>query len=150
VNRQLRQTREEGFQIKRAIRVAKVIMAKTDPGWRYYDQCNVQCTIARSSNANMLAFVDLSSHFLTPVGSHDDKDLDNMHPWLLEGTGKETLTIQGCHGLCPKLVHIFVQVTYLTKYMERSPQGARMLILGVQAIEGNILVLRQRSEISEG
>jgi hypothetical protein len=125
-------------------------MAKTDPGWRYWDRCNVQCTGARSSNANMLAFVDHSSHFLTPIQSHSEKDLKNLHAWLLEGTEKETLTIQGCHGLCPKLVHVFGQITYLTQYMARTPEGARMVTLGVQAIEETILALRQRSEISEG
>jgi hypothetical protein len=150
VNRQLRQTREEGFQIKKAIRVAKLIMTKTDPGWRYYDKCNVQCTFARSSNANMLAFVDITSHILTPIQHHNQNDLENLHSWLLEGTEKETLTIQGCHGLCPKLLHTFGQMTYLTQYMAPAHEGSRMLVLGVQAIEETIISLRQRSEISEG
>jgi Fungal specific transcription factor domain len=121
-------------------------MAITDPGYRYWEQCNVQCSTARQSNANMLAYVDILSQPLTPLAH---QDLDHCHPWLLEGQKKETLTINGGTGLCPKLLHIFGQITHLCVMLGKDPEST-MLRHGGDGIERVIMGICQSSDLSSG
>jgi hypothetical protein len=121
-------------------------MATTDPGYRYWEQCNVQCSAARLSHANMLAYVDIMSQPLTPL---QQQDLDNCHPWLLEGQKKDTLTIHGATGVCPKLLHIFGQITHLCVMLGKDPES-KIIPHAANGFERVILGLRQRSDISEG
>jgi hypothetical protein len=121
-------------------------MKNTDPGYRYWEPCNVQCSEARMSNANMLAYVDILSQPLTPLS---EQVVDNCHPWLLEGQKKETLTIHGSTGLSPKLLHIFGQITQLCVMLGKDPES-KMVPLGADGIREVIIGLRQRSDLSEG
>jgi Fungal specific transcription factor domain len=121
-------------------------MARTDPRQRYWETNNIQCTTARKSNANMLAYVDILSQPLTPLG---EQDLENLHPWLLEGGREEALTIYGGTGVSPKLLHVFGQITELCVMLGKDLKST-MLVHGADGIQRVIKNLRQTSEASEG
>jgi hypothetical protein len=121
-------------------------MANTDPGYRYWHVKNVQCSSARISNANMLALVDIMSLPVFPLNS---RETENCHPWLLEGTERESLRIYGGTGMCPKLLHMFGQITHLCGRMAEDPQSS-IIPLGAQTLGRRLINFRQWSERSEG
>lgn len=129
-----------------AAQVAKIIMEKTDPGFRYWHAYNVQCTSARLSNANMLAFVDMMALAVRPL---NHKETENCHPWLLEGTERESRRIYGGTGLSPKLLHMFGQITHLCGRIKEEPSST-ILPLGAKELERKLNKLIQWSELTEG
>jgi len=121
-------------------------MASTDPGYRYWHPVNVQCSSARISNANMLALVDIMS---LPVMPLDPRKTEHCHPWLLEGNERESLRVHGGTGMCPKLLHMFGQITHLCGRMAEDPESS-IIPLGAHALGRRLINFRQWSERSEG
>jgi hypothetical protein len=143
---ELRRDKDREPRWHEAAQSAKTIMANTDPGYRYWHSVNVQCSSARISNANMLAYVDILSLPVTPLSP---KDTERCHSWLLEGTDKDSRRIYGGTGVCPKLLHMFGQITHLCARMDEDPTST-IIPLGARAIEERLVNFRQWSELSEG
>ena len=89
--------------------MARLILDKIDPGERYWKQSNVQSSQARISNANMVAYVDICAHPVTPLKFDEE---GRTYTWLLSGTESDSRRIHGGTGLCPKLLHMFGQITH--------------------------------------
>jgi Fungal specific transcription factor domain len=122
-------------------------MGDTDPGLRYYNHHNVQCSTARMSNANMIAYVDILSLVVYPL---DPKETEHCHPWLLQDNARNIRRIYGGTGLSPKLLHILGQITHLCARFTKVDEQSQMLPLGAQMIDNKLLNFRQWSELSEG
>jgi hypothetical protein len=119
-------------------------MRITDNGYRYWNQRNQQCTSARTSNANALALIDIMAMTVTELKPDDCK---NPHPWLLVGTEEATRKIHGDTGLCPKLLHMFAQITHLCGLMIEDGQSI-IIPLAAKELEKKLKKLRQWSELS--
>jgi hypothetical protein len=130
----------------RGIRQAKVVMRDTDPGYRYWSHINVQCSTARTSNANMIAYVDILSLVVYPL---DAKETEICHPWLLQDREHNIRRIYGGTGLSPKLLHIFGQITHLCAKLVEDVDSD-FLPIGAQVINDKLVNFRQWSELSEG
>lgn len=94
-----------------AARLAKSILDNSDPGYRYWRPDNTQYSAARHGYANWVALACILSELVTPLASRGNP---NAYGWLLAGTQKESWKINGGTGLCPKLLHIISQITYLS------------------------------------
>ena len=124
-------------------------MATTDQSFRYYGSLtNVQCTTARISNGNNMAMVHLIGRMTLPL-SVRDTDGANLHPWLLEGTEQDSRRIFGGTGMCPKLLHIIGQITYLSARMHENDVSI-IFPLGANQIADSLINFRQWSELSCG
>jgi hypothetical protein len=143
---ELRRDKKQEPRWYEAAQCAKAIMANSDPGYRYWDSYNVQCSSARISNANMLAYVDILSLPLTPLNA---RETECCHPWLLEGSDREVHRIYGGTGVCPKLLHMFGQITHLCGLMKDDP-GSTIIPLGARALRRRLKNFHQWSELSEG
>jgi hypothetical protein len=131
----------------RGIKEAKVVMAETDPGLRYYNHQNVQCSTARTSNANMIAYVDILS---LVVFTLDPKETEVCHPWLLQDTPRNIRRIYGGTGLSPKLLHMLGQITHLCAVFAKHDEQSQMLPMGARVIDNKLINFQQWSELSEG
>jgi hypothetical protein len=129
-----------------AAQCAKIIMANSDPGYRYWDSYNVQCSSARISNANMLAYVDILS---LPHTNLNANETESCHPWLLEGSDREVHRVYGGTGVCPKLLHMFGQITHICALMRDDPNST-IIPLGAQALKRRLKNFHQWSELSDG
>lgn len=119
VNWELRRPKDCEQRWRAGSRVAKKILLNTDPGYRYWKVENVQSNNARISNANWVAYVDISAQPVTPLKI---EDTDRAYSWLLAGSEEDCRKIHGGTGVCPKVLHIFAQITHLTALMaEVSP-----------------------------
>jgi hypothetical protein len=49
-----------------------------------------------------------------PVTEAHISDFDKLYPWLLGGSKEEVREIYGGTGVCPKILHIFAQITQLS------------------------------------
>jgi hypothetical protein len=120
-------------------------MKATDTGHRYWKQENVQYNSTRTSNANMLALIDIMAMCVIQL----DPDNFEPHPWLLAGTEAEATKIYGGTGLSPKLLHIFAQVTHLCGLMQQD-RDSLVLPLGAKRIEDKLFNFRQWTAPSSG
>ncbi|KAK2831934.1 hypothetical protein FQN49_007019, partial [Arthroderma sp. PD_2] len=128
-----------------AARVAKSILDKSDPGSRYWKSDNTQYSAARRGYANWVALACILSELVTPLAPGGDT---NAYGWLLAGTQKESWKIHGGTGLCPKLLHIISQITYLSILVK---EDASMTPISAAKVMGNMLKsFHQWSELSAG
>lgn len=116
MNWELRRPKNRVARWQNAAEIAKKILDNADPGYRYWKNENVQCSKARMANANWAAFVGILAQPVSPLKL---EDTDRLYAWLLEGTEKEARRIYGGTGLCPKLLHMFAQITHLCARMEK-------------------------------
>jgi hypothetical protein len=114
VNWELRRPKDCEQRWLAGSRAAKKILFNSDPGYGYWKLENVQSNSARISNANWVAYVDISAQPVTPLKI---EDIDRAYSWLLTGSEKECRKIHGATGVCPKVLHIFAQITHLTALM---------------------------------
>src|ERR1700761_7150869 len=122
-------------------------MSETDPGYRYYSHENVQCSTARVSNANMIAYVDILSLVVFRL---DPKETEECHPWLLQDNARNIRRIYGGNGLSPKLLHILGQIHHILACFAKCDEKSQMLPMGAQMIDNKLTNFRQWSELSEG
>lgn len=127
-------------------RTARWILTSSDPGQRYWKSKNVQCSAARISNANYVAFVELLAQ---PVTRLKLEDTDQLYLWLLQGTEEESREIHGGTGMCPKLLHVYAQITSLCARMASQPYST-ILPHGGHALLDMLTNFRQSSNLSNG
>ncbi|KAI0109228.1 fungal-specific transcription factor domain-containing protein [Nemania sp. FL0031] len=127
-------------------KTAKAILDATDPGYRYWRPENVQTTSIRRSNANMCAYVEICA---LPVTELRIMDFDKLYTWLLEGSEKEVREIHGGTGVCPKLMHIYAQITQLSARIVKEPDSP-IFPPAANAILSQLANFRQTSELSTG
>ena len=123
MNWELQKPKDVNPKWKQGTQIAKMILDNSDPGYRYWKTENVQSSAARVSLANRIAFVDILAQ---PVSPLEIISTNRLYGWLLEGTEKEVQRIHGGTGLCPKLLHMFTQITHLAARMEEvslNPEG---------------------------
>lgn len=107
-----------------AARLAKSILDNSDPGFRYWQPGNTQYSAARHGYANWIALACILGELVTPLASRGNP---NAYGWLLAGTQKESWKIHGSTGLCPKLLHIISQITYLSVLVKEVSDFTRAL-----------------------
>ena len=108
---ELRKPRNEKPRWRCGSQTAKAILDDTDPGYRYWRPENVQTTSVRRSNANMCAYAEICA---LPITELCITDIDKLYPWLLEGSEEEVREIHGGTGVCPKILHMYAQITQLS------------------------------------
>lgn len=108
---ELRRPRNEKPRWRLGTLTAKAILDNTDPGYRYWRPQNVQATSIRRSNANMCAYAEICA---LPITRLCIADIDKLYPWLLEGSERDVREIYGGTGVCPKLLHVYAQITQLS------------------------------------
>lgn len=146
VNYELRGKRQSEARWRSGARTARWILTQSDPGQRYWKPSNVQCTAARTSNANFVAFVEITAQIVTPLRT---EDTDQMYLWLLHGREAESRQVHGSTGLCSKLLHIFAQITSLCTHMA-TQSGSVILPHGGNALLDMLTNFRQTSDLSLG
>ena len=103
--------------------MAKIILDRTDPGYRYWKARNVQTSRARDALANRIAFMSILAQPVSPLEADHSR---RFYGWLLEGTEEETRSVRAGTGLCPKLLHTFAQVTHIAaRILEVCPHTDR-------------------------
>ncbi|EGD94244.1 hypothetical protein TESG_01765 [Trichophyton tonsurans CBS 112818] len=128
-----------------AARLAKSILDNSDPGYRYWRPDNTQYSAARHGYANWVALACILSELVTPLACRGNP---NAYGWLLAGTQKESWKINGGTGLCPKLLHIISQITYLSVLVKEDSSMAP--IYAAKVISKGLKTFHQWSELSEG
>ena len=128
VNWELRKPKGNASRWQDAAEIAKTILDNTDPGYRYWEKQNVQCSAARTANANWIALVGILAQ---PVSKLKLEDTDRLYAWLLEGTEREIRKIHGGTGVSPKLLHTYAQITHLCARLEK----VQLLIRNILAEE---------------
>ncbi|EZF24706.1 hypothetical protein H112_02812 [Trichophyton rubrum D6] len=128
-----------------AARLAKSILDNSDPGYRYWRPDNTQYSAARHGYANWVALACILSELVTPLASRGNP---NAYGWLLAGTQKESWKINGGTGLCPKLLHIISQITYLSVLVKEDSSMAP--IYAAKVISKGLKTFHQWSELSDG
>lgn len=116
INWELRRTDKTLPNWYQGAQLAKALLDESDPGYRYWNPVNVQCSGARLANSNWGAFACIVAQPVMPLNMSGP---DQTFGWLLAGTQRDRLKIHGSTGLCPKLLHMFAQVTHLTIRMAR-------------------------------
>ncbi|KAK2735816.1 hypothetical protein FQN57_001093 [Myotisia sp. PD_48] len=127
-----------------AAHLAKSILDDTDNGPSYQKPVNIQSTAARVAHRNWVALACILAEPITPLPSGQD---EHTFKWLLAGTERETRQIQGGTGLCPKLLHILSQITYLTAMLKEDLSTAP--IITASTIEIRLQNFHQWSELSD-
>ena len=122
------------------------ILKQSDPGQRYWNNTNVQCTAPRTSNTNYVVFIDILAQ---TVSSLKVEDTDQLYSFLLQGTENEARQIHGGTGLCPKLLHILAQITSLCARMSMQLKS-NILPYGGAAMLEMLTNFRQSSNLSQG
>ncbi|KKY25351.1 hypothetical protein UCRPC4_g01829 [Phaeomoniella chlamydospora] len=145
VNWELRAPKEREPRWLAGARMARLILDKTDPGERYWKQSNVQSSQARISNANMVAYVDICAHPVTPLKFDEE---GRTYTWLLSGTESDSRRIHGGTGLCPKLLHMFGQITHFCALAVEDPDSP-ILIHAAEKLQARLSGFAQWSEESE-
>lgn len=92
------------------LNIAKTVLDLSDPGYNFHHPRNVQCNSFRRFMGNWCAHAHIFAYVMAPI---EDTDASCPYPWLLEGTDRELRRIDGLIGLCPKLLHFYVQITHL-------------------------------------
>ncbi|KAM5464524.1 hypothetical protein MferCBS49748_005408 [Microsporum ferrugineum] len=128
-----------------AARLAKSILDNSDPGFRYWQPGNTQYSAARHGYANWIALACILGELVTPLASRGNP---NAYGWLLAGTQKESWKIHGSTGLCPKLLHIISQITYLSVLVKEDASTAP--IYAAKVICSGLKSFHQWSELSDG
>ena len=62
----------------------------------------------------MIAYIDILSQPVTPLKA---EETEKCYQWLIEGTEEEVREIHGGTGVCPKLLHMFGQISHLAARM---------------------------------
>ncbi|KAK2590046.1 hypothetical protein QQS21_012274 [Conoideocrella luteorostrata] len=78
----------------------------------------------------------------------EDKHITESFQWLLEGTWLEARRIHNITGLCPKLLHIFAQVTHISGRLAKMPDPEDVLISSAKRIQSHLSNLRHWSTSS--
>lgn len=128
------------------IRMATSILDNTDPGYRYWKASNVQSGAARIALANRVAFVEILTLPVSPLAVNRQARLNG---WLVEGDKRETYKIFGGTGLCPRLLHMFAQISQLCARAVEDP-NSQVYLEAAKVIHERLGRLRQWSEISDG
>lgn len=63
-----------------------------------------------------MAYVDILAQPVTPLKT---EATEPAYPWLLAGSERDYRKIHGGTGVCPKILHIFAQITHLAARMEK-------------------------------
>ncbi|EFR05452.1 hypothetical protein MGYG_08464 [Nannizzia gypsea CBS 118893] len=100
---------------------------------------------ARHGYANWVALACILSELVTPLACRGNP---NAYGWLLAGTQKESWKIHGGTGLCPKLLHIISQITYLSILVKEDSSMAP--IYAAKVISDGLKTFHQWSELSSG
>ncbi|KAK7413675.1 hypothetical protein QQX98_007457 [Neonectria punicea] len=114
---ELRRPKSEKPRWRRGTQTGKAILDATDPGYRYWKPEHVQTTSVRRSNANMCAYAEICA---LPVTELHVAEMDKLYPWLLEGSEEDVREIHGGTGVCPKILHIYAQITQLSARITKS------------------------------
>jgi hypothetical protein len=114
INWELRRPKDRPQRWFEGAQVAKMILDNSDPGYRYYNPRNVQTSNARLFDSNSAAVFGILAEPVTPLKI---SETDSTYGWLLEGTEHEVRRIHGDTGLCPKLLHIYAQITHFAARM---------------------------------
>ncbi|KAK0703672.1 fungal-specific transcription factor domain-containing protein [Lasiosphaeria miniovina] len=101
-------------------RAARLILDRADPGHRYWKPQNVQSSAARIGNANWIASIEICAQ---PVTALSEENTKTLFLWLLWGSKVDAHKIQGVTGVCPKLLHIFSQITHLAAFLKKDPKS---------------------------
>ncbi|KAI1169627.1 fungal-specific transcription factor domain-containing protein [Nemania sp. FL0916] len=127
-------------------RAACRILDTTDPGYRYYKPCNVQATRARVGNTINIARHAIAGLTFTPL---DIENTQKKFGWLLYGTEQEVHEIHGACGYCPKLLHIWAQITHLSAKFAQHGDSDVIPLLAEKFFD-KLESLVQNSELSRG
>ncbi|CAG5153244.1 uncharacterized protein ALTATR162_LOCUS3096 [Alternaria atra] len=146
VNWELRRSKAHKARWQSGAEIAKKILDNSDPGHRYWKNENVQCSSARTANANWVAFVGILAQ---PVAPLKFEDTDRLYAWLLGGTEMHARKIYGGTGLSPKLLHMFAQITHLCARMDKTPDS-RIIPHGAAKVQARLEKLQQWSDLSIG
>ena len=91
--------------------MARLILDKSDPGYRFWHPKHVQMSHARLSNAIWFGYCEILVFPVTPL--EVDKS-ENFFGWLLAGTVEDVRKVHGSTGVCSKLLHVFATITQLS------------------------------------
>lgn len=130
----------------RGARTAKLVLDKSDPGYRYQRPVNVQSSHARHVLGNLIAMYDILCQVVCPLNLEEVK---NQYPWLLEGNEREVRRIVGLTGMSPKLLHTIGQISHLAARLNHDPESTVVPIAG-KIIEDRLNGFHQWSDLSEG
>ncbi|KAI8625002.1 fungal-specific transcription factor domain-containing protein, partial [Xylariaceae sp. FL1651] len=145
VNWELRKSKDDEPHWLRGAYLAKEILDRTDPGYRYWKLENVQVSKARASNGNIVAQTCILAQIVLPLRRNDSH---SGFGWLLEGSAKEVRRIRST-GLSPKLLHIFYQITSLCNRLKDNPRSQVLPLIATKLFE-KLNNFRQWSELSSG
>ncbi|OQV03217.1 Fungal specific transcription factor domain-containing protein isoform 4 [Cladophialophora immunda] len=143
---ELRRPKDKKPRWRCGTQTAKAILDDTDPGYRYWHPENVQVTSTRRSNANMCAYAEICA---LPITELCIADIDKLYPWLLGGSEEDVREIHGGTGVCPKILHIYAQITQLSARIMEDPDSS-ILPHAADAIMTQLTNFRQVSELSRG
>ena len=113
---------------------AKMVLDKSDPGYRYMSPMNVQSSKARRYLGNKAALADIFCSVAAPLAP---KESSCPYPWLLGGNEREVRRIDGLNGLSPKLLHTYAQVTHLAtriaavRFIHRKSRATDIWLKGI-------------------
>ncbi|KAI0523911.1 fungal-specific transcription factor domain-containing protein [Xylaria bambusicola] len=127
-------------------RAACKILDTTDPGYRYYKPYNVQATRARIGNTINIARHAIAGLTFTPL---DIENTQGKFGWLLYGTEHEVHEIHGACGYCPKLLHMWSQITHLSAKFALNGDNDVIPLLAEKFFD-KLGCLVQNSELSRG
>ena len=102
----------------------KYILDRSDPGYRYQKPRNAQCTPFRHHMGNLQAQDDILSAVVAPL---DPAEEECPYPWLLEGDATDVTQILGLTGTCPRVLHMFAQITNLSADLQKVSQHHHVL-----------------------
>jgi hypothetical protein len=96
--------------------IAKTVLDLSDPGYNFHHPRNVQYNSFRRFMGNWCAHAHVFAYVMAPI---ENTNASCPYPWLLEGTDYELRRIDGLTGLCPKLLHFYVQITHLAARLSK-------------------------------
>jgi hypothetical protein len=104
----------------------KQLLDRTDPGYRYWHPSNVE-----STNNHLIVHHQIKNLILgdtwTPLSDVSD---ERRFPWLLHGSEKDVRRVLELSGICPKLLHMFAQVSQLCATLQENPNSIVCLTAG--------------------
>ncbi|KAK5659444.1 hypothetical protein OQA88_645 [Cercophora sp. LCS_1] len=146
VNWESRRPKGEEPLWREGSRAARMILDRSDPGYRYYKSENVQCSRARRGNANWIAYTDICAQPVTPL---TEENTQNLYSWLLAGSREQVHEIQDMTGVCSKLLHVFSQITHLAALMKQNPNSS-VVPLAASKIKTRLSKMQQWCRWAEG
>ncbi|KAK6342520.1 hypothetical protein TWF718_007923 [Orbilia javanica] len=132
----------------KAVLLAKKVLDRSDPGYGSGRPENVQESNARRRINNEVAFCEILSSVFAPIGEVYLVE-ECPYTWLWRGNERKLTRIEGNTGMCPKVLFILGQITYVAGKHAKEPRSNVWLNVG-NKLRGRLESTRQWSELSNG